>query len=435
MDWKESYKRKLVSAEQAVSHIKSGDVIAMGGGVSAPPDIVNALAARYQELENVSLYSGITMYMLDVLKPEIRGHINFKTLFMGPLERMYLKNKANVEPISYHLSLSDEILKRVNPTVYFCEVTPPDSRGFMSLGPIGVYNGGLASSMASTVIVQVNKETPYVTGLQALIHVNDVTWIVEKDHPLTELPEIPVTEEDEKIGALIAERVPDGATIQLGIGGTSNAVGHLLKDKKDLGVHTEMLTESVMDLYESGVVTNKKKTFHPGKIVCGFCIGSRKLYDFIDHNPACEFAPIYYTNNVNNIARNDYMVSINNTMTVDLTGQCASESLGHALYSGTGGQADFVRGSALSKGGMSFIALPSTSMTKNGRISRIVSEFLPGTIVTTPRSDVHYLVTEYGVADLRLKSVPERVREILTIAHPDFRDELKHKAEGAGLLF
>jgi 4-hydroxybutyrate CoA-transferase len=262
-----------------------------------------------------------------------------------------------------------------------------------------------------------------------------VDWIVEKDHPLTELPEIPISEEDEKIGAFIAERVPDGATIQLGIGGTSNAVGHLLKDKKDLGVHTEMLTESVMDLYDSGAVTCKKKTFHPGKILTGFCIGSRKLYDFIDHNPICEFAPIYYTNNVGNIAKNDKMVSINNTMTVDLTGQCASESLGHAMYSGTGGQADFVRGSAMSKGGMSFIALPSTSMTKNGRITRVVSEFLPGTIVTTPRSDVHYVVTENGVADLRLKSVPERVREMLKIAHPDFRDQLKHEAEKAGLLF
>ena len=435
MDWKEDYKRKLVTAETAVSGIKSGDRIAMGGGISAPPDIVNALAQRYLELENVTLVSGITMYMLEVFKPEMRGHINFKTLFMGPLERMHLKAKGNVEPISYHLSLSDDIVRKVDPNVYFCEVTPPDSRGFMSLGPIGVYNGGIASSMADTVIVQVNNETPYVNGLQALIHVNDVDWIVEKDHPLTELPEIPIAPEDEKIGALIAERVPDGATIQLGIGGTSNAVGHLLKDKKDLGVHTEMLTESVMDLYDSGVITNKRKTFHPGKILCGFCIGSRKLYDFIDHNPICEFAPIYYTNNVNNIAKNDNMVSINNTMTVDLTGQCASESLGHAMYSGTGGQVDFVRGAATSAGGMSFIALPSTSTTKSGRISRVVSQFMPGTIVTTPRADVHYIVTENGVADLRLKSVPERVREMLKIAHPDFRDQLKYEAEQAGLLF
>jgi 4-hydroxybutyrate CoA-transferase len=435
MKWKDDYQRKLVSPEQAVAGIKSGDRIAMGGGVSAPPDIVNALCKRYEELTDVTLVSGITMYMLDVFRPEVRGHINFYTLFMGPLERMHLKNKGNVEPISYHLSLSDQIVMRVNPNVYFCEVSPPDKRGYMSLGPIGVYNGGLASQIADTVIVQVNKETPFVNGVQALIHVSDVDLIVEKDHPLTELPEIPISEEDKSIGALIAERVPDGATIQLGIGGTSNAVGHLLKEKKDLGVHTEMLTESVMDLVECGAVNGKKKTFHPGKIVCGFCIGSKKLYDFIDNNPICEFAPIYYTNDVNNIAKNNAMVSINNTMTVDLTGQCASESLGHAMYSGTGGQVDFVRGAALSKGGMSFIALPSTSETKSGRISRVVSQFLPGTIVTTPRADVRYIVTENGVADLWLKSVPERVREMLKIAHPDFRDQLKSEAEQAGLLF
>ena len=199
--------------------------------------------------------------------------------------------------------------------------------------------------MADTVIVQVNKETPFVTGLTGAHHVSDVDWIVEKDHPLTELPEIPISEEDKKIGALIAERVPDGATIQLGIGGTSNAVGQHLKDKKDLGVHTEMLTESVMDLYELRRGHRaRKRRFTPARSSPAFASARKKLYDFIDNNPICEFAPIYYTNNVNNIAQNDNMVSINNTMTVDLTGQCASESLGHSMYSGTGGQVDFVRG-------------------------------------------------------------------------------------------
>ncbi len=223
--------------------------------------------------------------------------------------------------------------------------------------------------------------------------------------------------------------------MQFGIGGTSNVVGLHLKEKKDLGAHTEMLTDSMMDLFEEGVITGRRKTFHPGKIVCGFSVGTKKLYDFMDNNPICEFAPIHYTNNVDNIAKNDTMVSINNTLTVDLTGQCASESLGHSMYSGTGGQVDFVRGAAKSKGGMSFMTLPSTSMTKNGRISRIVSQFLPGTVVTTPRSDVQYIVTEWGIADLKLKSIHSRIKEMLKIAHPDFRDQLKYEAEQAGLLF
>lgn len=435
MDWKEDYKRKLVSAEEAVKHIKSGDVIAMGGGPSAPPDIVSALCGRYREIKNVTLVTGITMYLFDLFKPEYRGHIEFKTVFMGPLERMVFKQKGNVDPISYHLSQTDQLVHREGITVYFGEVSPPNEKGFMSLGPIGVYNGWLASKHADRVIVQVNKETPFLHGQLTTLHVSEVDWIVEKDHPLPVLPEIPVSNEDKKIGALVAERVPDGATIQFGIGGTSSVVGLHLKGKKDLGVHTEMLTDSMMELFEQGVITGRRKTFHPGKIVCGFSVGTKKLYDFMDNNPICEFAPIHYTNSVDNIAKNDNMVSINNTLTVDLTGQCASESLGHSMYSGTGGQVDFVRGAAMSRGGMSFIALPSTSMTKNGIISRVVSQFMPGTIVTTPRSDVHYIVTENGVADLRLKSVPERVREMLKIAHPDFRDQLKHEAEAAGLLF
>jgi 4-hydroxybutyrate CoA-transferase len=435
MDWKEDYKRKLVSAEEAVAHIRSGDVIAMGGGPSAPPDIVDALSRRYKELENVTLVSGITMHMFEVFKPEYRGHINFKTLFMGPLERMVFKQKGNVDPISYHLSQTDELIGREKISVYFGEVSPPNEKGFMSLGPVGVYNGWMAAKRSDRVIVQVNRETPFLHGQLATLHVSEVDWIVEKDHPLPVLPDIPVSEEDKKIGALVAERVPDGATIQFGIGGTSNVVGLHLKDKKDLGVHTEMLTDSMMELFEQGVITGAKKTFHPGKIVCGFSVGTQKLYDFMHNNPVCEFAPIHYTNSVDNIAKNDCMVSINNTLTVDLTGQCASESLGHSMYSGTGGQVDFIRGAAKSRGGMSFVTLPSTSMTKNGRISRIVSQFLPGTIVTTPRSDVQYIVTEWGVADLKLKSVQDRIREMLKIAHPDFRDQLKHEAEQAGLLF
>lgn len=435
MNWEAEYKKKLVSAEEAAAVIKSDDRVAMGGGISAPTDIVNALCKRYQELENVILFSGITMYGFDFFKAEYRGHISFKSLFLGPLERMTLKAKGNVEPVSYHLSLSDQIGIDARCNVYMVEVSVPDVRGYMSFGPVGCYNSDLMIKLADTVMVQVNKETPFVHGVQNVVHVNEVDYIVEGDHPLTELPEIPISDVEEKIGALIAEQIPDGSTIQLGIGGVANAIGHLLKEKKDLGIHTEMMTDSMMDLAMRGVINGKKKTFFPGKIVAGFVIGSTELYRFVDHNPACLFCPIYFVNNINNIAKNDNFVSINNAITADLTGQCGSESLGHRMYSGTGGQLDFVRGAALSKNGMAFLALPSTAETKNGRVSRIVSTFEPGTVVTTPRSDVHYIVTEFGIADLWLKSVPERVNAMVSIAHPDFRDQLMNEAEAAGLIY
>jgi 4-hydroxybutyrate CoA-transferase len=435
MDWKTDYQQKLVTAEEAVRHIKSGDIIGMAGGNSTPPNLVNALTARYRELENVVLCSGLMMYPFELFKPEYRGHITFKTIFMAPLERYYYKERGNVEPISFHLSRTDEIIDLMKPTVYLCDVSPPDKRGYMCLGPLGIFHGIYLSRASKTVILQVNENVPILHGVDNLIHVSEADYIVEKNHPLPVLPDIPTSEEEKKIGEFIAERIPDGATIQLGIGGTSNSVGHLLVDKKDLGIHTEMFTDSMMTLAKMGVVTGRKKNFRPGKMVASFTVGSQELYEFLDDNPMCEFAPIYDTNDVFNIARNDNMVSINNTIAADITGQCASESLGHALYSGTGGQVDFIRGSMHSRGGMSFIALPSVSMTKDGPVSRIVSTFLPGTIVTTPRADVHYIVTEYGVADLRLRSVSEKVKEMIKIAHPDFRDRLKHDAEKSGMLY
>ncbi|MBN1880787.1 MAG: 4-hydroxybutyrate CoA-transferase [Deltaproteobacteria bacterium] len=433
MKWEDEYKKKLVSAEVAVKSIKSGDTVGMPGGSSQPIDIVAELAKRKDELTGVTVYSGISMWPHEIFKAEFKGHIDFVSLFVGPMERPFLKD-GNVEPISYHFSLGDQMSVAAGCNVYMCEVSAPDPRGYMSFGPVGVYNGDMMSKLADTVIAQVNEHTPFVNGSQTVIHVSEVDYIVENHHPLSEIPEIPIGEVEQKIGELVVERIPDGATIQIGIGAVSDAVGNLLKDKKDLGVHTEMMTNSMMHLANKGVINCSKKTFHPGKMVCGFAIGNTDLYKFVDHNPVCEFAPIYYVNNVNNIAKNDNMVSINNTMTVDLTGQCASESLGFSMYSGTGGQLDFVRGATQSKGGKAFITLPSTTETKSGTISRIVSSFKPGTIITTPRSDVQYIVTEFGVADLWIKSIPKRVKAMISIAHPDFRDQLEKEAREVGLL-
>jgi 4-hydroxybutyrate CoA-transferase len=433
MEWQKDYKKKLVSSDEAAAVIKSGDTVGMSGGCSQPVDVVNALCRRKDELENVTLYSGVAMYPFEVFKPEFKGHINFISLFIGPLERAYLKG-GNVEPISYHFSHATAMSFKANCNIFMCEVSEPDERGYMSFGPVGVYNNDIMMQIADTVIVQVNKQTPFVFGDQTVVHISDVDYIVESDHPLPEIPEIPISDVEKKIGDLIVEQIPDGATIQIGIGAVSDAVGNQLVDKKDLGVHTEMMTNSMMHLAKKGVITGKKKNFHSGKMVAGFAIGNKELYDFVDHNPVCEFCPVNYANNVNNIAKNDNMISINNTMTVDLTGQCASESLGFNMFSGTGGQLDFVRGATQSKGGKSFLALPSTVDTKKGMVSRIVSQFKPGTIVTTPRADVQYIVTEYGIANLWLKSVPQRVKSMIEISHPDYRDQLEKEVKEAGLL-
>ncbi|MBN1572823.1 MAG: 4-hydroxybutyrate CoA-transferase [Deltaproteobacteria bacterium] len=434
MDWQKDYKKKLVTSDEAAAVIKSGDTVGMPGGCSQPVDVVNALCKRKDELENVTLYSGISMYPYEVFKPEYKGHINFISLFVGPLERAFLKG-GNVDPISYHFSHARAISFKADCNIFMCEVSEPDERGYMSFGPVGAYNNEIMMQIADIVIIQVNKQTPFVFGNQTVTHVSNVDYIVESDHPLPEIPEIPISDVEKKIGTLIAERIPDGATIQIGIGAVSDAVGNLLVDKKDLGVHTEMMTNCMMNLAKKGVITGSKKSFHPGKMVAAFAIGNKELYDFIDRNPVCEFCPVYYANDVNNIAKNDNMISINNTMTVDLTGQCASESLGFSMFSGTGGQLDFVRGATKSKGGMSFLALPSTVETKSGTLSRVVTQFKPGTIVTTPRSDVQYIVTEYGIADMWLKSVPQRIKEMISIAHPDFRDELEKEAREVGLLY
>ncbi|MBN1880786.1 MAG: 4-hydroxybutyrate CoA-transferase [Deltaproteobacteria bacterium] len=441
MSWEKEYQKKLVSADKAVAGITSNNVIMMSGGCSAPPALVDALCKRKDELKNVTLISGISVYPFEFYKSEFKGHINFRCLFMGPAERIAMKMKANIEPVSFHLSQSDEIVDemlemhdRKKYDYMMCEVSEPDARGYMSYGPNGVHNNDTVVPVADKIAVQVNKETPFVHGIKNVIHVSEVDYIVEESHPLPEIPQIPISDVEQKIGELIAERIPNGATIQIGVGGVSDTVGELLISKKDLGIHSEMLTNSMMHLTEKGVVTGKKKTYRPGKIVCGFAIGSKALYDFIDNNPVCEFSPIAEINNVFNIAQNDNFVSVNNILNADLTGQCASESIGFQQISGTGGQLDFVRGANMSKGGMGFLAMPSVRESKDGPVSRIVSTMMPGTVITTPRSDVHYIVTEYGVANLRMRSIPERVKAMIAIAHPDFRDQLTKEAVENGLL-
>ena len=436
MTWQEDYKRKLVTADEAVAGIESGANVVLPGANSAPPDLVAALCRRAEELDSINIWSGLLMYPFDFLDKKYKGRINFTTIFYGPLERM-LGGEGIIENFFFHFSDTVEAISTTGRCeVALCEVSPPDDRGFMCLGPCGIMQGRLMIDNADTVIAQINDQTPYIYGMQNVVHVSEVKHVVEASHALPELPEIPIADEERRIGEIIAERIPDGATIQIGLGGVANAVGYFLEGKKDLGVHSEMLTDSMVDLYKKGVITGRRKTFHPGKmLIGGICIGSKSSYDFCDRNQALEFTPIYYVNNRQNIARNDNFYSINNALTVDLTGQVASESIGHHVYSGTGGQVDFLRGADLAKGGVSFIALNSATSGKDGTIkSRIVSAFKPGTIVTSLRTDVQNIVTEYGVAELRYKTTTQRVKAMIGIAHPECRDQLMKEAYEAGLL-
>jgi 4-hydroxybutyrate CoA-transferase len=435
-NWQEDYKKKCVTAAQAAGVIKSGDRIILLPVNSMPIDILNALAARKDELHKVKIASNLMTYPFAFVNGDYAGHITYYSGYFGPLERMF-HSQGNVVPFPMHLSKSSIALDRGNyDDVALLEVTPPDKRGYMNLGPCGAVYGRFAIEKCKKVIVQVNAKTPWIHGIYNLVHVDEVDYIVEADHDLVPVPEITITDVEKKIGEHIAEHIPDGATIQLGIGGIPNAVAYFLHGKKDLGVHAEILSDAVAELAELGVITGRKKSLYPGKIVVGgLIIGTKKLLDFVDNNPAVMTMPIAIANHYDVIRQNENMCSINAGLTVDLTGQVASETIGHTPYSATGGQADFVRGAVAAKGGKSFIALKATSKKKDGTLtSRIVVNFTPGTVVTTPRSDVMYIVTEYGVADLYMKSIPDRVKAMISIAHPDFREDLERQARDLKLL-
>ena len=436
ISWKKDYDKKRVTAQEAAATIQSGDKIILLPVNSMPIDILNALAARKEELHKVKIASNLMTYPFAFVAGDYVGHITYYSGYFGPLERMF-HAQGNVVPFPMHLSKSSIALDRGNYSdVALLEVTPPDKRGYMNLGPCGAVYGRFAIDKCKRVIVQVNTKTPWIHGIDNLVHVDEVDYIVEADHDLVPVPEIVITDVEKKIGENIAAHIPDGATIQLGIGGIPNAVAYFLHDKKDLGVHAEILSDAVAELAELGVITGKKKTLYPGKIVVGgLIIGTKRLLDFVDNNPTIMTMPIAIANHLDVIKQNDNMCSINAGLTVDLTGQVASETIGHTPYSATGGQLDFVRGAAASKGGKSFIALKSTSLKKDGTLtSRIVLNLTPGTVVTTPRSDAMYIVTEHGVADLYMRSVPDRVKAMISIAHPDFREELEKQAYDAKLL-
>ncbi len=431
----EIFQEKYTTAEEAVKLVKSGDTVYVGMPSSTANALCDALADRTDELENITItcaIGAVTSAKMQQLDPKT---FQISTCFMGGWERANRKN-VRVDYTSVHLSQVDIWCKQTAPPdVAFLEVSPPDEDGYMSYGANGVGFHDYLKESAGKVILQINHNAPYVYGEQNLVHCSEADAIVVGDTPIATLPNLPVDDVLQTISEFLLDQIPDGACIQLGIGGVANAVGFGLKQKNDLGAHTEMVTDSIMELMKLGVINNSRKNFMPGKTVASFAYGSTELYQFLDHNPDCYFMPFPKTNDPVNIAKNDNMISINTAMSIDILGQVCADNLGGNQYSSTGGQIDFVRGAQMSKGGKSFIAVTSTvDSSRKGRQSRIVSTLPRGSVVTTPRSDVQYVVTEYGCVNLKPLTMRDRVRAMISLAHPDFREQLTDEAKEAGLI-
>jgi acetyl-CoA hydrolase len=380
------------------------------------------MVARKDELQNVEVCHVLTQGEAGYTAPGMERHFRHRSFFTGSNVRAAV-NEGRAEQVHIFLSeIEDLFLSGELPIdVALIQVSPPDEHGFLSYG-VGVDITLSAAQVARTVIAQVNQEMPRVHG-DCFIHINKITHIVEHSAPLLEMPQGTIDETSLKIGRLLAERIEDGSTLQMGIGAIPDAFLAALEGRRDMGIHTEMFSDGIIPLVESGVINNSKKTLHPGKIVSAFTLGTKRIFDFCHDNPIIEFHPCKYTNNPYIISQNEKMVSINSALGVDLTGQVIADSLGFNFYSGIGGQVDFVRGAARSKGGKPFIAFPATA--RNGTVSRVMPFIPPGSGVTTTRADVHWVVTEYGAVNLHGKSVPERAEELIKLAAPKFRDELE----------
>lgn len=425
--WVSKYKSKVISAQDAVKVIKSGDKIIIQPGCAAPLELIRAMVDRKDELENVDIYHILVVGKLPYTEPGMEKHFKHKAFFMGGNTRKAI-NEGRAEFIPIFLSEVTMLFKRglIEADIALIHVSPPDEHGFCSYG-IDVGNIKTPAEKAKVVIAQVNPRMPRGLG-NSFIHINKIDYIVEHDEPLMELPQVDPNASTEtlevydNIGKYVAGMIEDGSTLQMGIGAIPDSVLKYLHNKNDLGIHTEMFSDGLINLVLEGVVNGEKKTLHPGKIIAGFVLGTKKAYDFIDNNPIFEFHPQEYVNDPFIVAQNNKMVAINSAIEVDLTGQVCSDSIGTKFYSGIGGQVDFIRGASRSEGGKPIIALPSA--TKDLKISRIVPTLKQGAGVVTSRGDVHYVVTEYGVADLYGQTVQERARRLIEIAHPSFRDEL-----------
>lgn len=430
-DWPDQFKHKLVTSEEALWTIRSGQRVYIGGGCGEPVLLAKGLVRRAPELRNVEIVHVLTAGHAAYASPGMETSFHVNSLFIGQNVRSAVQEgRADFTPVFLH-EIPRFFREGYLPIdVALISVSPPDEHGFCSYGvEVGVTKPAVES--ARIVIAEINPNMPRVWG-QSFIHLSQITHCVQVDYPLPTAPQNTPDPIHEQIGKQVANLVDDGNTLQIGIGAIPDAVLRSLVDKRDLGVHSEMFSDGIVDLVERGVITGRLKNFLPGKIVAAFMLGTERLYRFVHDNPIIEMRPVDFTNDPFTISRNDNMVAINSALQIDLTGQVCADSIGTKFYSGVGGQADFIRGAAHSRGGKPIIALPSTAL--GGSISRIVPVLDPGAGVTTSRNDVHYVVTEYGVAQLFGRSVRQRAEALISIAHPDFRDGLGQSAHERHLL-
>jgi len=426
MSWVDQYKSKVVGAQTAAQVIQSGNRIFLTGNCSVPKEVLAALVEYGPQLKDVEICHALTIGSTDYVSPDMEGHLRVNSLFIGHnVRKAVQEGRADFTPVL--LSEFPMLFKNgyLPLDVAMVQLSPPDEHGFCSFG----VEVGLSKSIAEAariIVAEVNEQMPRTLG-DSFIHVNKIDYIVPVNYPLPEVPMGGGKEDQitEKIAQNIAELIPDEATMQMGIGAIPDAVLKYLYDRKDLGVHTELFSDGVIELVEAGVLTNARKTLHPGKIVAGFILGTQRLYDWVHNNPLIEFHRTEYVNDPFVVAQNDRMVAINSAIEIDLTGQVCADSIGPKLYSGVGGQLDFVYGASRSKNGVPIIALPS----KAKNFSRIVAMLKPGAGVVTTRNHVHFVVTEYGIADLYGKTIRQRAQALINIAHPEFRDELTQQAK------
>jgi acyl-CoA hydrolase len=425
------YDHKRMTAADAANLICDGDTVVVPTGVGEPPALLAALSARRHDLRNVAVSQILPLRKFAYLDPETRGHVRHDAYFFGGATRA--GGQAGwVDFLPAYFSELPMLIERgLTPAdVVVSMASPMDEHGYFSLSLAPDYTMA-ALRRARVVLLEVNPNVPFANG-DCLVHISQVSGLAESEEPLFEVGLPTIGPVQEAIGKYVADLIDDGSTLQIGYGGIPDAVVMQLQHKRELGIHTEMIGDGILSLIESGAVTNRRKTFMPGKTVATFALGSQRLYRHLHRNPALEMHPVDFTNDPYLAARNDKLCAINATLQIDLLGQCGSESLGHLPYSGTGGQVDFVRAANRSNGGKAFIVLPSTA--KNDSVSRIAPVLSPGTHVTTSKNDVNYVVTEYGVAELRGKTAKQRAAALIGIAHPDFRGELREAARRMNLL-
>ena len=432
-DYQKMYQEKLTTPEQLAQQVQSGWLLGMDTAPSQTPAIMTAIAERIRnsDITGVKVQALLDAYPFEFYTdPTLAGKMTGYSWFSSSAARKAVNaGYADIIP-AYYRDFPTRIRTEYDYDAVCVEVAPMDRHGYFSLALNGSYIDAMLDK-TKRIFLEVNDRQP--RGLcGSLIHISQVDAIVEYNHDLPVLPPVQLDEVSKTIGGLIAERIPDGACLQLGIGAIPDATGMALKAKHDLGIHTEMFTDSMVELIECGAVNNSKKQIHRGKTVTTFAFGSQRIYDYIDDNPAVEILPVEYVNDPDVICQNDNMISINAAVEVDLFGQVCAESVGTKHMSGSGGQIDYVRGACQSRGGKSFIAFTSTA--KGGTISKIKPILTPGAVVTTSKNDVDYIVTEYGVAHLRGRSLGERARQLIAIAHPDFRDELTFEAKKRGIM-